>query len=281
MDRRSAPDTGVSMTTLRIGPADLHVSIDGEGDHVVLLMHSLCTTADAWAPLIERCGDRFRFVSYDLRGHGRSSAPPAPYTIADLAGDAVGLLDALGIARADVVGLSIGGRVGMYLGAHHPDRVERLVLACASTHVAPEGAAAWAERIQTVRTRGAAALITANIERWYGPLLSNYALTQLDALGAMIAATSADGFAGCAAALMGYDARPDLARITAETLVIAGTHDPGATPQDGLAIVNAVPDAALTVLQDAGHQACLQQPDAFASAVREFLGRPPRDLRGG
>jgi len=269
------------MTTMRIGAADLHVSIDGECDHFVLLMHSLCTTADAWAPLIERCGDRFRFVSYDLRGHGRSSAPPAPYSIADLAEDATGLMDALGIERADVVGLSIGGRVGMHLGAHHPERVGRLVLACASSHTGPEAAQSWAERVATVRARGAAALITSTIERWYGPLLANYSLAQLDALGAMIAATSPAGFEGCAAALMGYDARPDLPRIAAETLVIAGTHDPGATPQDGLALIGAIPRADLMVIEDAGHQACLQQPDAFASAVREFLGKPPRDIRGG
>src|SRR3954468_18902412 len=109
---------------------------DGEeGRPVLLLSNSLGTTLEMWDPQVPALAERFRVLRYDSRGHGRSDAPPGPYTIERLGRDAVELLDALNIPRVAFCGLSKGGMVGMWLGVNAPDRIERLVLANTSSFI--------------------------------------------------------------------------------------------------------------------------------------------------
>jgi pimeloyl-ACP methyl ester carboxylesterase len=104
------------------------------GAPVLLMGSSLGTSREMWdgqLPLAER----LRLVRYDHRGHGASPVPPPPYEIADLGRDVLALMDSLGIESASYCGLSIGGMVGMWLGANAPERIERLVLICTSAHM--------------------------------------------------------------------------------------------------------------------------------------------------
>ncbi|WP_369975112.1 alpha/beta fold hydrolase [Thermobifida halotolerans] len=109
----------------------------------------------------------FRVVRYDIRGHGDSPAPPGPYSIADLASDVLRLLDRLKVERAHFAGLSIGGMTGMWLGAHAPERIDRLALLCTSPKLGtPES---WADRIRVVREQGTGALAPTVVGRWFTP----------------------------------------------------------------------------------------------------------------
>jgi 3-oxoadipate enol-lactonase len=101
-----------------------------------------------WDPKGRARAGRFRVVRYDHRGHGGSPVPPGPYTLANVAGDVLGLLDRLGIERASFCGLSLGGMVGMWLAANAPERFDRLVLCCSAPELDP---GAWSERGATVR----------------------------------------------------------------------------------------------------------------------------------
>src|ERR671925_537244 len=124
-----------------------------------------------WDDLLPALAERFRVLRYDQRGHGRSPAPPGPYTIAELAGDALALLDRLGVERVSFCGTSLGGMTGMWLAASAPDRIDRLVLCCTSAHLPPRRT--WTERAATVRGEGIQAVADAQLERWFTPGLAD------------------------------------------------------------------------------------------------------------
>ena len=144
----------------------IHYRFDGREDGPVLLLsNSLGTTLEMWDPQVEALAGSIRVLRYDSRGHGRSSAPPGPYTIERLGRDVLALLDALAIDRVAFCGLSKGGMVGIWLGIHAGRRLERLVLANTSAHIgAPE---VWSQRIGTVESQGMRAIVPGVIERWF------------------------------------------------------------------------------------------------------------------
>src|SRR5689334_15595702 len=112
---------------------DLHHTVDGPADGPVLVLgSSLGTTGDAWRAQVGPLAATHRVIRYDHRGHGGSPVPPGPYTLDDLGGDVLALLDRLAVDRADLAGLSLGGMVAMWLAIHAPRRVGRVALVCTS-----------------------------------------------------------------------------------------------------------------------------------------------------
>ena len=243
--------------------------LDGPLDAPVLLLaHSLGASIDMWAPQVTRLGDRFRLLRYDSRGHGRSDAPDGDYSIDRLGRDAVELLDGLGIGRAHVCGLSMGGMVGMWLGVHAPERVGRLVLSNTSPYMGPP--ANWTARIEAVRATGVGGLVDGIVERWFTPAFRAAQPDVVAAVAATIASTARQGYAGCCAAIRDMDQRGDLARIAAPALVIGSRHDPGIAAEATQALGQAIPGSRLAML-DAAHLSNVEQPDVFSDAVAAFL----------
>ena len=141
----------------------LHYRLDGPlGGPPLMLCNSLGTTLEMWDAQLVDLTARFRLARYDQRGHGRSPVPQGPYSIEDLARDALGLLDDLGIERTSFCGLSIGGMVGMWLASETPERIERLVLCSAAPTLPPREQ--WLERAATVRADGVSAIADAAID---------------------------------------------------------------------------------------------------------------------
>lgn len=244
-----------------VGPADAPV---------LMLAGSLGSTQQMWDPQVSALRDRFRVPRYDHRGHGGSSVPPGPYSIERLASDAVGLLDGLGIERAAFCGLSLGGMVGMWLGAHAPERLSALVLCCTSAHFPDR--TQWRERTETVRAEGTEAIADGVVERWFTPEWAQSHPEQVQQARAMVVGTPDEGYAGCCEAIADWDGRDLLGRITLPTVVIAGADDP-ATPVAPHAetIVSGIPGARLEVLDDAAHLATLQRSDRANSLIVEHL----------
>jgi 3-oxoadipate enol-lactonase len=247
------------------GPADAPVLVLGS---------SLGTDRTMWDAALPRLAERLRVVRYDHRGHGSSPVPPGPYDLAGLAGDLVELLDALGIERAHVGGVSLGGMVAMQLAATRPDRVDRLGLVCTSAHLPP--ASSWTERAATVRTAGAGALVDAVFARWFTPAGADSAeaLRLRDAF----LAVPPEGYAGCCEAVGAMDLRPLLGRITAPTLVVAGADDPGAPPPHAeviaAGIVGGGGSAEVVVLPATAHLAAVERADAVADLLLRHLCGP-------
>jgi 3-oxoadipate enol-lactonase len=208
-------------------------------------------------------------IRYDLRGHGRSPVPDGPYALDDLGADALALLDRLEIERAHIAGISLGGMVSMWLAIHAPDRVDRLVPCCTSARLGPpEG---WVERAALVRRKGTQVLAPSVVERWLTPAYRTAHPEEVSRLRAMIAATPAEGYAGCCTAIEHMDLRAELGRVRAPTLVVAGEEDPATPPEHGELIASLIPGARLAVIEGAAHLANIERPDAFTAVVRSLL----------
>ena len=247
---------------------ELHHVVAGAADGpVIVLLHSIGTTLALWDGVVPAlaAGCR-RVVRADLRGHGRSPVPPGPYAMADLAGDVVALLDRLGVERATLAGVSLGGMVALRAALDAPDRVEGLVAVCTSPHLPPPSM--WAERAAIAREHGPGALSDAVVPRWLTPAFAAAHPDAVEALRAQLAATPGEGYAGCAEAIGAMDLRGELGRIRARTLVGAGDDDP-ATPPDGHAsvIADAIPGARLEVLPGVAHQAPVEAPGRVAALL--------------
>jgi 3-oxoadipate enol-lactonase len=248
-----------------------HSIVDGPAEAPVLLLaNSLGATLHMWDPQVPRLAEHFRVVRFDTRGHGRSPVPDGPYSLADLGADALAVLDALGVARAHVCGLSLGGMVAMWLAAHAPERVDRLVLCCTSARLGPPES--WAQRAGTVREHGTEAIADLVVGRWVTPAYAARHPDRLAALRAMIASTPAEGYASCCGVIERMDLTADLPGIRAATLVIAGADDPAIPPAHGAAIAGAIPGARLAVLPDAAHLANVEQAEAVNGLILDHLG---------
>jgi 3-oxoadipate enol-lactonase len=255
----------VAVHHLVAGPADAPA---------VVFSHSIGATLATWEAQAAALARAFRVVRYDLRGHGRSPVPPGPYDIADLGGDLIALLDRLGIARAHLVGLSLGAMASLWTAARFPARVERLVVCCTAARLGPPEM--WAERAATVRAQGTGAIADAAVARWLTPGFRARHPERTAELRAMIAATPAEGYAGCCAVIEKMDLRPELGAIRAPTLAVAGVDDP-ATPPDRLReIADAIPDGRLVVVPAAAHLASVEQPERVSELILQHLEEEPR-----
>ena len=210
----------------------LYYVIDGSADAPVLVLsNSLGTCADMWARQIPTLSQHFRVVRYDTRGHGKSSVPAGEYTFSQLAGDVVELLDHLNIDQASFCGLSMGGPTGLQLALDHPQRLRKLILSNTAARIG--SAEGWTTRIDAVSQNGLENMAPGLVERWLTPdfRAAEPGLTQV--LVDMLRRTSNEGYSANCASLRDADLRPRLAEIKVPTLVIAGTHDPSTSPQDG------------------------------------------------
>jgi 3-oxoadipate enol-lactonase len=234
----------------------------------VLLLHSIGTTRDLWEAQARELASSYRVIRYDARGHGGSSAPAGDYTLEQLGGDALAVLDAVRVGRAHVVGLSLGGLTAMWLGVHAPARVGRLVLANTAARVGT--AERWVERIAQVRAGGMAGIVEPTMMRWFSDSFRAQQPATVDAYRVMLAGCSPIGYAGCCAALRDADVRDAITGIAAPTLIIAGDQDQATTLADAEGMRSRITGATMVTLP-AAHLSNLEQPTAFTEAVRQFL----------
>jgi 3-oxoadipate enol-lactonase len=252
-------------------PVILAHSIDGPQDApVAVFTGSLGTTRDLWAPQVEALRDQLQMVRVDLRGHGQSPVPPGPYTVAELAQDAVDTMDFLGIERASWVGLSIGGMVGQFLAANAPERIGRLVVLFSAAAVPdPE---AFRRRAQDVRERGGAGHLARELlPRWLTAAYRERHPEAVSWLSAMVAACPAEGYAGCAEALAAVDLRPELSRIAAKTLVVGGAQDLSLPPACAAHVAAGIRDAEYVELDPAAHLGNVERADTVNRLLVDFL----------
>jgi 3-oxoadipate enol-lactonase len=257
------------MTELIVAGEAFNVLVEGEeGAPVLMLSNSLGTSLRMWDKQIKDFTKHFRVVRYDARGHGHSVVTEEPYSIAQLGRDAIGIMDALGIEKANWLGLSMGGMVGQWLLINAPERIDRAVLA--NTAAQMGGPDFWNERIEIVREKSVGALAPSVVERWF---TKSFIETQPDETAPILAgleATSAAGYAASCAAIRDMDQRGDLHFIGNPTLVIVGRHDPATPPEMGALIASSIPGAKLVTLE-AAHLSNIEDPEAFNQAVLEFL----------
>ena len=274
MTAREAGDAEVRRMT--VNGVSLAVDVRGEPDDPpVLFVHGFPLDRTLWTPVMEALGGTYR-IAPDLRGFGLSDAPDLGYSMATYADDLIALLDSLGVERAVVCGLSMGGYIALELARRSPERFAGLVLM--DTRAEPDSPEARRGRdatAQQVRDRGAAPIA----ESMMGQLLSDRTPSVVaDRVRATIMRTPAAGLIGALGAMRD---RPDSTGLLSAlgevpTLVVVGEDDPITPPANARDLANAIPGARLEVVSGAAHLPPLEQPKATARLLAEFIAGLPR-----
>ncbi|HSF64737.1 MAG TPA: 3-oxoadipate enol-lactonase [Paracoccaceae bacterium] len=250
----------------------IRTQVDGpEGAPWVVLSNSLGADLSMWDPQVPVLAETHRVLRYDTRGHGGSATVAAPFTMADLVADAVAVMDAHGVARADFVGLSMGGMTGLGVALAHPARLHRLVCADARADAPEAYRANWDARIARVAEGGLAAILDATLEGWLTVAFRAAHPEVVEKVRAMVLANDAAGYVGCCAALKSLDYFKDLGSIAVPTLYVCGDQDKGAAPDVMRAMAAATPGAEFVLIPDAAHVANINAPATFNAALRAFL----------
>jgi 3-oxoadipate enol-lactonase len=237
---------------------------------VLVLSNSLGTTHRMWDPQVAAFTGNFRLLRYDTRGHGQSSVTPGPYTIEKLGWDVVRLLDSLQLDRVHFCGLSMGGMIGMFLGANAANRLHRIVLCSTAAKIGtPES---WNARIAAVQKGGMHAVAAGVVERWLTPAYRASHPAETAAVLRMLEEASPEGYVANCAAVRDVDLRPTLQNVKVPALVLSGTHDPATPPADGQFLAKQIPGASYAEL-NAAHLSNIEAQDDFNTRVVNFLAQ--------
>ena len=252
-------------------PANVRMHVAGDGTPVVLL-HCLGVDHRLWNDAVGALGTGYRVLRYDLPGHGASATPPAGYSIDDLADQLAAILDAQALARAHVVGMSLGGCVAQAFAGRYPERVAKLVLADTTPLYPPALQATWAQRASIARSRGVGPLVAEKLTIWFTPDFAAADGPQVRYVRDTLTACDGEGYALACEALGAADLRDSVRRIRAPTLIALGDGDLPPFHDAARWMHEAIPGSRVQLIQHARHAAPLQQSAAFAALLREFLG---------
>ncbi|HZX04981.1 alpha/beta fold hydrolase [Kribbella sp.] len=233
---------------------------------VVLLGSSLGADQGMWAPQVEVLAKRFRVIAFDHRGHGGSEVPDGPYTIDDLGGDVVELLDTLELEQASYVGISLGGAVGLWLAENAPDRFHRFVAICPPSNPAADPQT-WIDRAAKVRAEGTQSIADATLGRWFLPDFEDTA-----PIRQMLLNCPKEGYAACCEALSTTNLLPALADVTAPVLLVTADHDTSVPPETVIPLATQIPGAHLEVIENAAHLVTYSHPDVINPLLLAHLG---------
>ncbi|MGH2458619.1 MAG: 2-succinyl-6-hydroxy-2,4-cyclohexadiene-1-carboxylate synthase [Chloroflexota bacterium] len=267
------------MSRLPVNGCAYHVEIGGTGPPLVAL-HGFTGSAETWAPFRAAFGRQFTLIAIDLLGHGRTECPPDPrrYRMDRTIEDLVAILDRLGLARVDLLGYSMGGRVALHVAVAAPDRIHTLALEGASPGIplaTDRAARARSDSVLADLIEGEG--IEAFVERWEQvPLFASQRGLPAEVRAALRCQRLRGNPLGLANSLRGIgagDVEPLLDRlgqVSAPTLLIVGAFDEKYRAL-GREMAGRLPTATLAVVPGAGHAVHLEQPDVFTKIVLEFL----------
>jgi 3-oxoadipate enol-lactonase len=250
----------------------IHCKLTGKKQApVVVLSHSLACSMVMWRTQLDLLESHFRVLRFDTRGHGFSDAPVGSYTLEQLVGDAIGVLDKLDFGRVYWVGLSMGGMIGQGLTLSHPERVERLVLADTAAIIPDEAQPVWQERIDAVRNKGMQAVAESTLQRWFTPDYLKRNPPEIDQIRQQILDTPVAGYIGCSEAIRKLNYLSRLPEIRTPTLVMVGADDPGTPVAASEAMHSRIKGSSLVVIPDAAHLSNIEQSQIFNDSLITFL----------
>jgi 3-oxoadipate enol-lactonase len=239
----------------------------------VVMLQGLGTDSRGWALQRFAFGRRHRCYAVDNRGVGGSAGAPRPFSLEQMADDAIAVLDAEGVERAHVMGASMGGVIAQMLAVRHPARVRSLVLACTSCRHHEWRRELFQEWADEVEARGMGALGGDGLVWLVGPRLHRRFGLWINLLARIVLQGSPENFVAQVRAILDAsdEVRYELARIAVPTLVITGSQDLLTPLGDAEELAELIPDARLRELRGAAHGLMVEQPNAFNGAVLRFL----------
>lgn len=238
----------------------------GDGPPVILI-HALGLDHRLWDKQILHLSAAFQVIAYDVRGHGATDVPPGPYTLSEFADDLCGLLDALGIDRAHLVGISMGGMIAQELALRSPERVASLVLADTASEYNQEARRQFAERARIAEERGMGPLIEPTIERWFTAEFRRQRPDEVERIRSILAQAHPDGYAASCRAIARADLTERLVSINVPTLVLVGSEDTSTPPEMAIEIHEHIPGSRIQVIEGAAHLTNVAKFKEFNQAV--------------
>lgn len=240
--------------------------VRGKGEDL-LVLHGWGASIEAVYPIVTGLASVARVHALDLPGFGESEPPPQPWGVEEYQAFVAAYMDAAGIARANIVGHSNGGRIAIRMAATEPSRVAKLVLVDAAG-IRPKRTFRWYRRVGMAKVgKYAARYLGAPGERLREMLVGRAASTDYAAAGELRPTL---------VKLVNSELRPYLPEIVASTLLVWGAEDDDTPVAMGREMERLIPDAGLVVLEGAGHFSYLDQPARFAKIVSHFIAPPTR-----
>jgi 3-oxoadipate enol-lactonase len=243
----------------------------GEGAPVLLIM-GLGYTLDMWYRTATVLAQRYRTISFDNRGVGRSDVPAGPYLMLAMAADAAAVMDSAGVERAHVFGISMGGMIAQEFALQYPERVHSLILGCTS-HGGLEAVPADADVITTLMARGTMSVedgVRAMVPFIYDASTPRERIEEDLAIRRRTFPTAAGYFAQVQGIFV-FESRSRLSRLKMPTLVLHGESDRLVPPENGRRIASLISSARLVMLPGASHIFPTDQPEAAHQAILSFL----------
>lgn len=250
----------------------LRVSYDlaGEGETVVLI-HGLGMDKGVWWQQWDPLTAKYRVLRYDVRGHGASDVPPGPYSLRLFADDLIALCDALGIASAHLVGVSMGGMIAQTAALVAPERVRSLVLCDTSSSYVGEASRVFEERADLVEREGMGPIVLPTLERW---LTARYRAAHsdlVDRVAVTLRNTDDNGYVAACRAVGALALGDQISRIDCPTLVIVGAEDKSTPPEMAREIASKIKGARLEIIPEAAHLVPVEAAEQFNALVLSFL----------
>lgn len=246
----------------------LHVQSSGpKTGPPVVFAGSLGTSLEMWDPILPFLPKGLRIIRYDMRGHGRSDVPDAPYTMGQLVSDAEAVCDAMNVRDALFVGLSVGGMVAQGLAVKRPDLIRVLVLSNTAAKIGNPNL--WQDRIAEVAAKGVAGIADSVMQRWFSR--GFYGTAAMQPWLKMLIQTPKQGYLGVCSAIAGTDFFTPTSGLRVPTLGIAGSED-GATPPDLVReTIDLIPGSQFALMRRAGHLPCVEDPQGYAAHLTAFM----------
>lgn len=246
------------------------------GETTLVFANSLGTDLRLWDRMVAELPGGFDVVRYDKRGHGLSDAPAPPYSIEDHADDLAGLLDGLGIGKAVICGISVGGMIAMSLALRRPERVQGLVLMDTGHKIG--NAEGWAQRIATVEADCIGALADTVIQGWLSDAFRTERPGETAAWRNLLARTpSVAGYAGTCAALRDADLTEQIGAIRVPALCLCGAQDASTPPQLMRELRDLLPAARYEEVAGTKHLPCIEEPKAISDHIVGLIEEATRD----
>ena len=246
----------------------LHVVSDGPATGpAIVFANSLGTDLRLWDAIVPLLPAECRIIRYDMRGHGQSDVPDAPYTMGQLVSDAEAVCDTLNVRDALFVGLSVGGMVAQGLAVKRPEMIRALVLSNTAAKIGNKKL--WQDRIDAIRKHGLDAMADEVMKRWFSRAFN--ASPDVKPWRDMLTATPVEGYTGICAAIAGTDFYTPTSGLRIPTLGIAGSED-GATPPDLVReTVDLIPGSQFALMRRVGHLPCVEDPEGYANLLNQFI----------
>lgn len=265
------------MAFARVNRIVLHYQDSGEDSlPAIAFANALGTDFRIWDRVAGLLGGRFRLIRYDKRGHGLSDVPAAPYQMTDHVEDLASLLDLLGINRAIIAGVSVGGMIAQGLAALRPDLVRALVLLDTAHKLGTDDS--WNTRIANVEKDGIGCVADGILKGWFTEPFRSGGNPDFEGYGNMLKGSPVEGYVGTCAAIRDCDLTESTRALSVPALCIAGDQD-GSTPPDLVrSMANLITGSQFEIIKDAGHLPLIERPEKTAAMIAEFAAKHSRPV---